>query len=572
MTFLPIVARELLVASRKRSTFWVRVVAAVVALLLAAGCLILFQVFGTTAFGSALFGILTWISFGVAFSTGLFFTADSLSEEKREGTLGFLFLTDLRGYDVALGKLLATSLRGSFAFVAILPVLAVTLLMGGVTGVQFWRTCLAVINALVCSLAAGMLVSAVSRDSQKAFGGAFALLLLLAAGGPTADELLALVAHHGFGPVFSLSSPWYAFSIANAWGANPFWLGLLVSQAVAWFFLVLASLLVRRNWQEKQTRPVAGLSRLSYAWRYGSARRRLSLRRKLIDRNPVFWLACRERWQAVGLWILAILALITLLVVLAAEVPPQVWVGWSVGGGLLASGLYLWVASQAARLFVEARRSGLIELILTSPVDSKDIVDGQWRALWRMFGAPVLVLVAVESAGVWLSQQVTWGTVANQGGVAISQTLIAVASVAITAVTTAGNLLALAWFGLWMGLTSKNISLAVLKTIAFVQVVPWFIIQFVALTAVGLVMVPILTKGAAASTAQQFAVWFPMFIAAVSGALFLAKNLGFFFWSRRLLYSSVRQQAARNLQLILSITTLRSPATGVPPAIPPPLK
>jgi hypothetical protein len=260
------------------------------------------------------------------------------------------------------------------------------------------------------------------------------------------------------------------------------------------------------------------------------------------------------------------------MVVLVAEVPPQVWVGWSVVGGLLASGLYLWVASQAARLFVEARRSGLIELILTSPVDSKDIVDGQWRALWRMFGAPVLVLVAVESAGVWLSQQVTWGTVASQGGVAISQTLIAVASVAITAVTTAGNLLALAWFGLWMGLTSKNISLAVLKTIAFVQVVPWFVIQFVALTAVGLVMVPILTKAAAASTAQQSALWFPMFIAVVSGALFLAKNLGFFFWSRRLLYSSVRQQAARNLQPSVSVTAPRAAAAGVPPAIPPPLK
>ena len=29
-------------------------------------------------------------------------TADSLSAEKREGTLGLLFLTDLRGYDVVL--------------------------------------------------------------------------------------------------------------------------------------------------------------------------------------------------------------------------------------------------------------------------------------------------------------------------------------------------------------------------------------------------------------------------------------------------------------------------------------
>jgi len=32
-------------------------------------------------------------------------TADTLSGESREGTLGLLFLTDLRSWDVTLGKL-----------------------------------------------------------------------------------------------------------------------------------------------------------------------------------------------------------------------------------------------------------------------------------------------------------------------------------------------------------------------------------------------------------------------------------------------------------------------------------
>ena len=40
--------------------------------------------------------------------SGVWFTADCLSEEKREGTLGLLFLTDLKGYDVVFGKLVAT--------------------------------------------------------------------------------------------------------------------------------------------------------------------------------------------------------------------------------------------------------------------------------------------------------------------------------------------------------------------------------------------------------------------------------------------------------------------------------
>src|SRR5438477_1087233 len=170
MSVLPIVRRELRVAARKRSTFWLRVASAISAVVFGSGCLLMggWQGVGTAQMGSILFHVLTWTCLAAALSAGLFFTSDCLSEEKREGTLGFLFLTDLRGYDVVLGKLLATSLRGLYALLALFPILAVALLMGGITGMQFWKTCLALSNALVCSLAMGLFVSALSRDSQQA--------------------------------------------------------------------------------------------------------------------------------------------------------------------------------------------------------------------------------------------------------------------------------------------------------------------------------------------------------------------------------------------------------------------
>src|SRR5215831_13145419 len=169
MTFLPVVERELRVAARKRSTFRIRIIAAVVALVIGSAIMLFSRLNGvtTTQLGAALFSTLTWLCLGAALSGGLFYTSDCLSEEKREGTLGLLFLTDLRGHDVVLGKLLATSLRGFYAMLAVLPVLAVTMLMGGVTGAQFWKASLALVNALLFSLAAGMLVSSLSRDSQK---------------------------------------------------------------------------------------------------------------------------------------------------------------------------------------------------------------------------------------------------------------------------------------------------------------------------------------------------------------------------------------------------------------------
>lgn len=63
---------------------------------------------------------------GVCFQllAGTAVTADCLSEEKRDGTLGPLFLTDLRGYDVVLGKLVATALPVFYSLVAAIPVLA----------------------------------------------------------------------------------------------------------------------------------------------------------------------------------------------------------------------------------------------------------------------------------------------------------------------------------------------------------------------------------------------------------------------------------------------------------------
>ena len=169
MKLLPVAARELRVAARKRSTFWLRIIAALVAFVLGCGFLAL-HTWGVGAgvmnVGRGLFGALTWLCLLAALAAGLFLTSDCLSEEKREGTLGFLFLTDLRGFDVVLGKLLATSLRGTYALLAVFPILALTLVMGGVSGREFWRAALALLNALFLSLAAGLFVSALSRDSQ----------------------------------------------------------------------------------------------------------------------------------------------------------------------------------------------------------------------------------------------------------------------------------------------------------------------------------------------------------------------------------------------------------------------
>ena len=66
--------------------------------------------------------------------TGVRYTSDCLSEERREGTLGLLFLTDLNGWDIVAGKIAGRALRAVYNLLAVFPILALTLFLGGVTG------------------------------------------------------------------------------------------------------------------------------------------------------------------------------------------------------------------------------------------------------------------------------------------------------------------------------------------------------------------------------------------------------------------------------------------------------
>ena len=129
---LPIVQRELLVASRGLASWLWRWIVAIVAVAFG-GLWLLFASIGQSAGpglqGDVFFAILSWACFGYCLLSGLWTTTDSLTREKTEGTLGLLFLTDLRGYDVVLGKMFTGSLRSFYGVLAVLPVLALPLLL-----------------------------------------------------------------------------------------------------------------------------------------------------------------------------------------------------------------------------------------------------------------------------------------------------------------------------------------------------------------------------------------------------------------------------------------------------------
>ena len=90
MTFLPIVARELRVAARRRGTYRMRL--AMVWGALITGTSIFVATVGATPqqTGQYVFLGLSWLCLLYCLLSGRRWTADCLSEEKREGTLGLL--------------------------------------------------------------------------------------------------------------------------------------------------------------------------------------------------------------------------------------------------------------------------------------------------------------------------------------------------------------------------------------------------------------------------------------------------------------------------------------------------
>src|SRR5712671_554439 len=278
MRFLPIFDRELRVAARRRGTYGLRLLAAAAAFGVTLW-LVLFPPQGQppTVLGKTLFTALSIMAFAYSLLIGPFITADCISSEKREGTLGLLFLTDLRGFDVVLGKWAATSLAAFYGLVAVLPALAIPLLIGGVTPGEYGRTALAVVNAILFSLTAGMFVSALSRDQTKSILGSLILVLTLSGLLPGLMVLLfkGFLGRgiDGYPPV-ALASPVYAgqFAGESAFRSNPklFWMSLGAFHGASWLFVVLAILMVVRVWRRE---PASSAGSRLWLLRLGRTRR-----------------------------------------------------------------------------------------------------------------------------------------------------------------------------------------------------------------------------------------------------------------------------------------------------------
>ena len=525
MTLFPIVERELRVASRRKATYWMR-------FLLAAGVfaiwfLLLLMAPGAArvARGQLLFAALSGLMLAFCFLAGAFLTADSVSQERREGTLGLLFLTDLKGYEVALGKLLATSLHAFYGLLAVLPLLAYSLLIGGVTPGEFWRMSLALTLTLTLSLCVGLLVSVHSRETRQAMGGCLVTLILIGAGPPVVSGLARLIFKGPWPQILGWPSPLcafgYAFEASFRSGMANFWGSIVMTAVLIVVALAVAGVGAAAVWREKGEETPK--SEAAVVWRGLRFPERLSAGRvELLEADPYCWLATRDRlprlvamsWLGTGLivWLILVGLALTYPVALGAAMVITYLVHLS---------LKWLVTIEASRRFSEDRHNGTLELILVSPLSIEAVVQGQSRALRKMFRLP-FIAAALMNGLLFLEVCASVQRLGMEEAVGLSELLICGTALLFV------DFSALGWVGMWMGMVTKRHNRAVLATLARIMLVPWVANFFLILLTVG-------GAGLGLGTAQVLApLWFGL--AAVLEWTFRARaKIG--------LYAALRQVA-----------------------------
>ena len=465
MTFLPIVERELRAAARRRATFGMRIRIAGGAALAVAASAVASLIAPSVTFGPSLFWGLSGLCMVYCLFAGRLMTADCLSREKREGTLGLLFLTDLNGYDIVMGKLAATSLTGFYVLIALLPFLAVPFLAGGMTSGELWRMALVLVNTFLFSLAVGLFASSISRDQRKAMGANLLLLLALTLGLPVIAGINFL--RNGHPPIQELlySCPVYAFVLCadKLFAAAParFWWSVATTLDMTVILTLLACHTEPRSWKDKFTpRPLPRKSEpRSESLRHDDAQIATPFRRRLLNVNAYLWLASRPQRKAFYVW--------ALIIVVGCwwSIPQFFFPSIKLEAGctlavMLNIALKLWVTVEAGHQLAEDKKSGAFELLLTTPMTLRDIVRGQWLALRRQFLGPLIMTVAFELVLMVLLPY-------KRTDFAPAMFLWPAFIIMLVA-----DLVTLVWAAMSAALAEKSHDRATMKTILFVLIVP----------------------------------------------------------------------------------------------------
>ncbi len=487
----PLMHRELRSAARNRQTYRIRLLSGVMMALVSLA-FIFPGAHNAGLVGSTARSVFWWIASLTAIygmTAALFFAGDALASERRQGTLELLRLTRLHTFDILLGKLVANGLGALQAILAFSLTLALAILAGGVTLGEFTRAALLILNSTFLALTVGLCCSCLVRDGRAATIVGFLVLIVLSvvplAWMPTVGPMAwAGPTPPSYSPGWlETLSPIVAFRVSDTSRLTPstgaFWTCLFCQHALGWAILGIASFLLSRFWRGEfairlglmQKRVIQSLPLMRYAPLAPA---------EIKEENPIEWLLASKygglQHRIAVLFALGLVSVCVFVIMCRftgkVEASFVVLMSWHVF-------LKLWVAWAASHLMTEMRRSGMLELTLTTPMDWRLILDGWLIGLKRVFLGPVALLFAGDCLLAYF---------AGPRFTSAFGSFWWVLWMIYTLFSLAVETYALTWIGIWRGVQAKNTLHSWMVAVGIVLLLPWFCVAALfALTGVGFI-------------------------------------------------------------------------------------
>ncbi len=488
----PIIERELNLRARRSGTYWIRLAVAALGMLV---CLpILMTGEGATPAYVGRFGF-AWLT-GAAFvlcAAACLLTADLLSSERRDGTLGLLLLTRVRVFEIVVGKLASVGLVGLWGLTALLPVLTLPVLAGGVTGREAFCRGLVLLDLLFLSLVTGLWASARRLEAVRAARLALGMTALLV----LAPALAEAFAHSVkvFTSGVGLLSPLTALCYSNPTStpeAVRFAVSLLIVQGWGWYLLARTSKKLRESFSAELVEsskppepsseppptslPVVPLPEVPDAIALAQERRKAG------DDDPIEWLVLHQRTISSATFPAAFLSSVPYLLGWMAGFPMAL-ASTSVVAQPVNLIFMLIVVALVARgagwFLYEARRTGQLELLLTTPYGAATILIGQCAALKKLlirpFATAVFTIIlltfanAIRQTGAFRQGDDFWFVLAPIG-------------LAANLACLGLSIVAACWLGMWSSLEGYSPLLTMARVAGLVAGIPFLFTMGVTLS------------------------------------------------------------------------------------------
>lgn len=489
----PIVQRELLVAAKRPSTWWFRIAPATIG----AFGVLWAMFFSFTALpalhGRYAFNILCGILILCSLLAGLMLTLDSITSERSNGTLELLQLSGLSGIEIVLGKIAAQAIPALLAISAVVPMLSIPVILGGVTGFEVVRAVGLILGTLALSLSISIFASSESFSVEEAMKKAVLIL------GGTLLIGSVVIVYFARGALFRKRERRWSVVKADR-AANRLFLASLVGLAIFHFTVgspaALIHMVLTRTQLGDHSGFYAGLifmfflscvflrlagtfeallpaeKRLTAAERPRSRQKRftksedalMSLQKRgFKEFNAILICAGASLLSAVG----------GPLLVNAGF--PGLYNVFSLVGFLPPLLLAFFMAQGAGRSLQELRETGMLELLWVAPVPWKKILLSQKRGFFQIMRLPILVVFIA-----YLPPLLWYNPLTAQYGI------FYLFSIPFGIATIIAETFAIFWMSAYLVLQGRRALSAAGMVLAFVFVGPYLVLTpFVAMIAAG---------------------------------------------------------------------------------------